>query len=119
MERYLIAALVALSAATVCSTSVADVGWMDGEDTFSRLQSSGSSADTQRETGSIDYSPAVTVEPFVTGRSINSDVGDTGARGVSGSRYSARTRQEVTDELIEHQRTNPNPPRPGDLYFGG
>jgi hypothetical protein len=95
------ATLAVLSAATVCSTSYADVGWMDGDTTYNRFGLTGSSVEV----------PLEQAQPRETG--------NIGPRGVSGSRYSARTREEVIDDLKEHQRTHPNPLRPGDIYFGG
>jgi len=99
--KHAIATFAALSAASVCSTAYADVGWMDGDNTYSRLNGAGSNVTAQRELAQLR------------------ETGDIGPRGVSGSRYTARTREEVMEELKEHQRAHPTPLRPGDLYFGG
>jgi hypothetical protein len=109
-----LAAAVALSASGVC---IADVGIMDGKDSFTDFRSSKTRAEVQQEL--LDAKDQGLL-PRGGADSWNRDSSsaDIGARGPAGSRYQARTREEVMDELRVHRLTH-NPSNPSDIYFGG
>lgn len=101
-----ISRITALSVLAVSGIAVADVGMRDGEDFFRDFKSTKSRAEVRAE-----------MEPARAPSTMTSS-GDSGVKGVSGSRYSGKTREEVRDELIQHRKTH-DPYSPKDIYFGG
>lgn len=104
--------ITTLSAMAVSGMAVADVGMRDGEDFFRDFQSTKSRAEVRAELEAARAQPGSGGERITAGRT------DSGVRGMPGSRYSGRTRDEVRDELIQHRKTD-NPYSPSYLYFGG
>ena len=107
-----ISRITAISVLAVSGIAVADVGMRDGEDSFRDFKSTKSRAEVQAEMESARSSGSLNSDR------ISADGRDSGVRGVPGSRYSGKTRQEVRDELIQHRKTQ-NPISPNDIYFGG
>lgn len=109
--RQWISGMVALSALLVAGTSFAGPEMRDGEDLFSDFKSTKSRAEVRSEMEAVRAQSVQRSDRIASDRDI-------GARGVAGARYSGRTRDQVHDELIQHQKTN-NPYSPDYLYFGG
>lgn len=104
-----ISRITALSILAVSGVAVADVGMRDGEDFFRDFKSTKSRAEVQAEMRGPSN---------LNSDRVSADSQDSGVRGVSGSRYSGKTREEVREELIQHRKTH-DPYSPKDLYFGG
>lgn len=107
--KHWITKLVAMSAMTSAGMASADVGMRDGEDPFRNFQSTKSRAEVRAE-----------LDAFRAPAPATSDArgaGNIGARGVPGSRYSSRTREEVREELRQFRETQ-KPYSPNNLYFG-
>ena len=109
---YLKFTLPAALAVLTASQVHADVGIMDGADSFRDFQSTKSRAEVRSELED-SRTQAYPVTDGTGFRDLNS-----GARGVAGSRYSTKTREEVNSELREYKRTH-QPNSPNDIYFGG
>jgi hypothetical protein len=105
-------ALSAVLAMTAASQVHADVGIMDGADSFRDFQSTKSRAEVRSE---LENGRAQAY-PVTDGTGFNDS--KLGAHGVAGSRYSTKTREEVNNELREYQRTH-QPGSTNDIYFGG
>ncbi|WP_420473302.1 DUF4148 domain-containing protein [Noviherbaspirillum sp. ST9] len=109
-----LAAGVVLAASGTC---FAAVGLIDGADPFPNFQSTKSRAEVNQEyldakaQGLLSHGDA-NLSPS------NGASTDIGARGPAGSRYQARTREEVMEELREYQQTK-KPNGTNDFYFGG
>ncbi|WP_088707471.1 DUF4148 domain-containing protein [Noviherbaspirillum denitrificans] len=101
-----ISRITGLSLLAFSAAAVADVGMRDGEDFFRDFKSTKSRAEVRAE-----------MEPTRAPTAMTSS-GDSGVMGVSGSRYSGKTRDDVRDELIQHRKTH-DPYSPNDIYFGG
>lgn len=109
--------LAAAAIFAASGTCFADIGIMDGSDSFANFQSTRTRAEVQQEyldarsqgllrnSGNAEFSG-----PDISGMDI-------GARGPAGSRYQARTREEVMDELREYRQTH-NPADTNSIYFG-
>jgi len=113
-----VAALSGIITITLGGTSIAEVGVMDGKDTFTNFQSSKTRSEVHQE-----YLDAQA--QGLLPRSGNAEYGasdissmDIGAQGPAGARYQSRTREEVMDELRTYKQTH-KPNDPNDLYFGG
>lgn len=107
-----ISRITALSVLAVSGIALADVGMRDGEDSFRDFKSTKSRAEVISE---LESSRA---QSGLNSDRISVDSRDSGVRGVSGARYSGKTREEVRDELIQHRKTyEPNSRK--DIYFGG
>ncbi|WP_151636141.1 DUF4148 domain-containing protein [Noviherbaspirillum aerium] len=109
-----LAAAVAFAASGAC---FADVGLLDGGDAFANFQSTKSRAAVQQEyldAKAQGLLPRSGNAEFSTPQTSGMDIG---ARGPAGSRYQARTREEVIEELHQYQRT-PQPRGADDIYFG-
>lgn len=110
--RGLAAALFAAS-----GTCIADVGILDGRDSFADFQSVKTRAEVHQEyldAKSQGLLPSSGNAEFSGPQYSSMDIG---ARGPAGSRYQARTREEVLDELREYQRTH-DPRDTNGIYFG-
>lgn len=98
MTRCLAGVALALS-----GSAFGDVGMLDGADSFTDFKSSKSRAEVR---GELD---AARQQGLLTNRNTNIDSpgseASVGARGPAGSRYTARTREEVQQELADHRRT--------------
>jgi len=109
--------LAAAAIATASGTCFADVGLLDGRDSFADFHSLKTRAEVHQEyldarsqgllrnSGNAEFSG-----PDTSGMDI-------GARGPAGSRYQARTREEVMDELRTYRQTH-NPAETSSIYFG-
>lgn len=106
--KHWITRLVALSAMASAGLAFADVGVRDGEDPFRDFKSTKSRAEVRAERDAARAPAATASDP----RAAN-----IGARGVPGSRYSGRTREEVREELRQYREIQ-KPYSPDDLYFG-
>lgn len=106
--KHWISRLVAMSAMTSAGMAFADVGMRDGEDPFRNFQSTKSREQVRAELDAF-RAPA----PASDARGAS----NIGARGVPGSRYSGRTREEVREELQQYKETQ-KPYSPDYLYFG-
>jgi len=107
-----ISRITALSVLAVSGIAVADVGMRDGEDFFRDFKSTKSRAEVRSELDSARSTMSVNSDR------VSAEGRDSGVRGVPGSRYSGKTREEVRDELIQHRKTHhPDPTK--DIYFGG
>lgn len=104
--RQWICRITALSTLAVAGVAVAEVGMRDGEDFFRDFKSTKSRAEVRAE---LDAARAP--------QSAQGSDRISGARGVPGSRYSGKTREEVREELIQHRKTV-NQNSPDYLYFG-
>lgn len=108
-----ITTLVAVTAIGASGAALADVGMRDGEDSFRNFSPAKSRAevrselDTARTQGLLSRGDADTWADSET---------RIGPRGPAGSRYSARTRDEVREELMEYRRTHKGN-EPGDIYY--
>ncbi|WP_420474559.1 DUF4148 domain-containing protein [Noviherbaspirillum sp. ST9] len=101
-----ISRITAISVLAVSGVAVAEVGMRDGEDFFRDFKSLKSRAEVRAE-----------LEPARAPSTMTSS-GGSGVMGVSGSRYTGKSRDEVREELIQHRKTyEPNSPK--DIYFGG
>ena len=107
-----IARITALSVIAVSGIAVADVVMRYGEDFFRDFKSTKSRAEVRAELESTR------TPTNVNSNRISEETWDSGVRGMPGSRYSGKTRQEVRDELIQYRKTH-DPNSPQDLYFGG
>ena len=107
-----ISRITALSVLAVSSIAVADVGMRDGDDAFRDFKSTKSRAEVRAELESA-RAPASLNSDRISGEGR-----DSGVRGVPGSRYSGKTREEVRDELIQHRKAQ-DPNSPNGIYFGG
>lgn len=107
--RFALPAALAVMAATHVH---AEVGILDGADSFRDFQSTKSRAEVRAELEN-DRAQAYPVTDGTGFRDVN-----IGAHGVAGSRYSTKTREEVNSELREYKRTY-QPGSPNDIYFGG
>lgn len=109
-----LAAAVAFAASGAC---IADVGLLDGENAFANFQSTKTRAAVQQEyldAKAQGLLPRGGNAEFWTPETPGMDIG---ARGPAGSRYQARTRDEVIEELHQYRRT-PQPRGSDDIYFG-
>lgn len=104
--------LVASAAVAVGAPAFADVGLMDGQDQFSSFKSTKSRAEVRSELDSARSQGVLSRGDADTATERESAMG---ARGVAGSRYSGRTREEVRAELDEYNRMLRDNPR-GDIY---
>ena len=109
---YLKLTLTAAFAMIATSHVHADVGILDGADSFRDFQSTKSRAEVRSELEN-DRAQAYPVTDGTGFRDVN-----IGAHGVAGSRYSTKTREEVNSELREYKRMH-QPNSPDDIYFGG
>ncbi|WP_420474558.1 DUF4148 domain-containing protein [Noviherbaspirillum sp. ST9] len=109
-----ISRITALSVLAVSGIAVADVGMSDGSDFFRDFKSTKSRAEVRAE---LD---AARGQSSLNSDRISADSYDSasGVRGMPGSRYTGKTRQEVRDELIQYRKTHDSS-SPSDLYFGG
>lgn len=107
-----ISRITALSVLAVSSIAVADVGMRDGEDFFRDFKSTKSRAEVRAEMESSR------VTSNLNSSSISAEGQESGVRGMPGSRYTGKTREEVREELIQHRKTY-EPNSPNDIYFGG
>lgn len=109
---YLKLTLPAALAMLAASQAYADVGILDGADSFRDFQSTKSRAEVRSELKD-NRTQAYPVTDGTGFRDLN-----IGAHGVAGSRYSTRTRDEVKSELREYKQMH-QPNSPNDIYFGG
>lgn len=108
-----ISRITALSVLAVSGIAVADVGLGDADKSFRDFKSTKSRAEVQAEMKSAGPSSSLNSDR------ISAEGRDSGVYGVPGSRYSGKTREEVREELIQHQKTyQPNSPS-DNIYFGG
>ncbi|WP_147376852.1 hypothetical protein [Noviherbaspirillum saxi] len=108
-----ITALSTVFALTAAGQAVAEVGIMDGADSFKDFQSFKSRAEVRSEL-SGSRAPAA---PMSSGSSRN-DEPASGAYGVGGARYSTQNLEDGRGNVSHpHQLRQPN--MPGDIYFGG
>jgi len=106
--------LAACAAVAVGAPAFADVGLMDGQDQFgSNIQSTKSRAEVRSELDAARSQGVLSHGD--TDTSVMMESSPIGARGVAGSRYSERTRDEVRAELEEASRMNRDNPR-DDIY---
>ncbi|KRB72538.1 DUF4148 domain-containing protein [Noviherbaspirillum sp. Root189] len=104
--------LPAVFAMIAASHVHADVGILDGADSFRDFQSTKSRAEVRSELEN-DRTQAYPVTDGTGFRDAN-----IGAHGVAGSRYSTKTREEVNSELREYKQLHQSD-SPNDIYFGG
>lgn len=104
--------LVASAAVAVGAPAFADVGLMDGQDQFGSFTSTKSRAEVRSEIDAARSQGLLSRGDADTSPVMESAIG---ARGVAGSRYSGRTREEVRAELDEYNRMHRGDPR-GDIY---
>ena len=96
--------LVASAVVAVSSSAFADVGMLDGADAFKDFKSTKPRAEVRSELDAARHQGMLT-----DGNSQYSSHGreaNIGARGPAGSRYSARTREEVQAELADYRQTH-------------
>lgn len=94
--------LVAGAAIAVSGSAFAEVGMLDGADTFKDFKSTKSRAEVRGELDAPAYRGSLTdgnSEFSSQGRDAN-----IGARGPAGSRYSVRTREEIQADLADDRR---------------
>lgn len=109
-----------LAAAAILATSgtcVADVGILDGRDSFADFQSVKTRAEVRQEYLDARSQGLLPNSGIAEFSGLESSSMDIGARGPAGSRYQARTRDEVLDELREYKRTH-DPRDANSIYFG-
>lgn len=109
--KHWITKLAAFSVMASASLAFAEVGMRDGEDFFRDFKSTKSRAEVRAEL------EAARAQSTPRSDRVSASQADIGARGVAGSRYSTRTREEVRQELQQHRQAF-QPNSPNDIYFG-
>lgn len=109
--KHWITKLAAFSVMASASVAFAEVGMRDGEDFFLDFKSTKSRAEVRAELEAARGQAAPRSDR------ASASQADTGARGVPGSRYSTRTREEVREELLQHRKAY-DPNSPSNIYFG-
>lgn len=105
--------LAACAAVSIGVPALADVGQMDGQDQFRDFESTKSRAEVRSELNSARARGMLSHGDVDTTSAM--DAAPAGARGVAGSRYSQRTREEVRAELEESKRLGRDSQR-SDIY---
>lgn len=105
--------LAACAAVAVGAPALADVGLMDGQDQFRNFESTKSRGEVRSELDAARQQGMLSHGDVDTSSAM--DAAPAGARGVAGSRYSERTREDVRAELEEASRMHRDNPQ-GDIY---
>jgi len=99
-----ITTLIASAAIAASGSVFADVGLRDGDDSFKDFKSTKSRAEVRSELDAARQQGLLT--DGNSQYSSNGREANIGVRGPAGSRYSARTREEVQAELTDYRQTH-------------